>query len=433
MSAKTHIHCDQCRHPHQRKDGTLIEVSRLKDGGPKLPRGWKRHKDQVWCKSCWQESHVLRAVTIPVYQADWETLRPALKSAFAAATTLSNQATRVLMANDVRRDGQENLPPMPPVYLYGELKDSHVWEDIDKASASALLQAVEQKYRSRRYSLLWTCDSSPPHYRHPQPYPMRPDAIKLSESDQEGRIEASILVAGSRHTVTLAGGHQFRRQLLGVRHLIDNPALMGQAALYEVEVNDNHRATGKRSVNGNGPAYRTRLLLKLAGWFPRASRKRSGEMRVHTDPESLLVAVDANGDRVWRYHADHAKQIATRHVMTLGREQRLRDDNKAERRKPRRSGKKFRAKMSALAKRDQNRLTSLCHEVSASVVAFANRRGYFSISYLDSDHKFCESFPWAKLRTMIDQKARAAGLTFEHSSGPVPEKTPAALESEEGQ
>lgn len=66
-----------------------------------LPRGWKRHAEQVWCDTCWRRTYVLRAVTIPIsapVDGDWPALREKLKLAWQESTTLANWAVARLAA-----------------------------------------------------------------------------------------------------------------------------------------------------------------------------------------------------------------------------------------------------------------------------------------------------------------------------------------------
>lgn len=30
----------------------------------RVPRGWTRHQDKLWCPACWGKAYVIRAVTI---------------------------------------------------------------------------------------------------------------------------------------------------------------------------------------------------------------------------------------------------------------------------------------------------------------------------------------------------------------------------------
>jgi hypothetical protein len=46
----------------------------------RIPRGWKRHDEKIWCDQCWKKSFVLRAITLPVTKP---TRTIALVAAFA--------------------------------------------------------------------------------------------------------------------------------------------------------------------------------------------------------------------------------------------------------------------------------------------------------------------------------------------------------------
>lgn len=414
--------------------GTSREVKPTAKGNARPPRGWKSIEGTLTCSDCWGKTYRIAAITIPVAHAEWDVFRPALKQAQEAVTALSNWAVRKLLGNDVTRaSGETKLPPMPAIYLYGEAPECHAWCSVSKGTGGAVLQAVEQRYRAVRYDMIWRASAAPPVYRYPQPIPLRPDGYKLGIIDE--RVCAEVLLSGQRHRLTLAGGHQYRRQRKAIEWLIEHSELMAQASLYEVEAHTgDHRPTNTKRDNGGGVRRSKRLLLKVVGWLPiKADSIPDNTLSIHTDAESLLVAVDNDGERVWTYNADHAKRIAMRHSSHLGRLSRLSDDRKAERRKPARESRSYRNMLQERSSKDHSRLTSLCHEVSASVVQFAARRKCAEITYDDAERKFCASFPWAKLGLMIEQKSKARGITVRFASGPVTEKSTPALAEEQGQ
>lgn len=399
--------------------GETKEVKPTPNGEPRLPRGWKR-LDGVFCSKCWSLKYAIRAVTIPVTgpldSSDWPAFRESLKTVWRHATRLSNWAQTTLYARDVRRgEDDAKLPPMPTCYLYGEARDGfHGWNDgtLDKASAGDILQSCEQRYRSQRYEVLWTAERSLASYRYPQPYPFRPDNIRLG-LDDDGRMQASIRIAGVRWMVRLAGGSQYRRQLAGLRQLLENSELMAQGAVYQVASNKgDHRNGVSGRNNGNGGGYQSRVMLKVVGWFPVSERDAKGTLFVRTDADSLIVALDAKDVRLWFYNGDHAKRICLKHQDHMRRLKRLSDDRKAERRKPNREGLPYQEMVSNVSKKDRDRLTTMCLEVSASLVNFAKRRKMKTVQYDDSERGFSEYFPWAKLKLMVKQKCRASGIEF---------------------
>jgi hypothetical protein len=100
----------------------------------RLPPGWHRDPaDSPVCSSCWNERYLLRAVTIPVagpVDGTWEELRESLRTAWQAATRLSNWAIRELAKADiVRTPEMKKLPRMAAVYLYPGARE--VWLPVD--------------------------------------------------------------------------------------------------------------------------------------------------------------------------------------------------------------------------------------------------------------------------------------------------------------
>jgi hypothetical protein len=66
-------------------------------------------------------------------------------------------------------------------------------------------------------------------------------------------------------------------------------------------------------------------------------------------------------------------------------------------------------------------------QIAASLVGYAIRRRFASIRYNDTDHSFCDQFPWFLLRERIRTDCDEAGIGFEDASGEVPPKSQAPL------
>jgi len=403
--------------------GALRNVKPTVKGKPRPPRGWKNVGSTLTCSECWGKTYAIRAMTIPIASADWEVFRPILRQAQEAVTHLSNWAIRKLLANDVvRGPGEEKLPKMPPIYLYGMGPELASWQTIGKGTASAVLMSVEQRYRKLRYDMIWRNAIAPPSFRFPQPVPIRPDGFKLERKDE--RIFLIANVGGVRHELMLSAGRQFKRQTKAIEWLMEHPELLGQAALLEIEGKPgDHRPANKDRENGNGNRSSRRLMAKIVGWLPiKGESIPDNTLMVRSDKDSLLVCVDMDDQRIWNYNADNARMISNRHAAHLRELSRLSDDRKAEYRKPRRDGKPFQAHVQEKARRDRNRLQTLCHQVSASLVAYAARRKVAEIVYDDTDHSFAPSFPWAMLGTMIEQKARAKRIVVRAKTPPEKEE-----------
>ncbi len=76
-------------------------------GEGRVPAGWKRLLERVWCPACKRRRFVRRAVTLPVSgpaDATWPELRAALHTAFGETTRCANWLVTQLYARDRQRD-----------------------------------------------------------------------------------------------------------------------------------------------------------------------------------------------------------------------------------------------------------------------------------------------------------------------------------------
>ena len=91
----------------------------------RLPHGWKRLGEAIYCETCWRERYNLRSIALPVVEPvgeDWAVFREALKDGWTDATAAANWMITELYARDVRRNGEEKMPRMARVYLYPEAR-----------------------------------------------------------------------------------------------------------------------------------------------------------------------------------------------------------------------------------------------------------------------------------------------------------------------
>lgn len=423
------ISCSTCRVERQ--------VKPTAKGVARLPRGWKRLGDAIHCGECWGIAYRVRAITVSVaspVSCDWATLRADLRKSLAASTSLANWTVDTLVASDVRRQPtDEKMPARPRIYLYGLAKDAFPqWGNLDTQSASALMQTIERTYSSERYECLWTGSRSVRRYRYPYPYPLSSQSASLSDGDG-GELLISLRLAGARHTLRIKRGKQDRTTVPAIRHLIAHPELLCECAItIEHRAGETDRST-PLATPGGGNGQHSDIRVKIVGWFPTVKSGPSGTLRVNTSADALIVAVTPEGNRIWTYHADHARRMVAAHDRHMSKLGRLSDDHKAERRKPRYEGVAWRDMLAARSKIDNDRMTSLCHEVSAGLAAFAHRQKVAQVLYDDSVRSFADSFPWAKLRTMLSQKLRAKGIDMidSRSSGPVANEAPQPLETHE--
>lgn len=409
------------------------EVKPDKRGSVRLPRGWRNVSGRTWCGACWNSRYTVRAVTLPVWGVDggdisslWETAR----SLWRATADLCNWASSTLFAADIVRSAEmEKLPAMPPIYLYGLAGECEPWRRIpDKQSGATILRHVEQCYRADRFDVVWRGAKSLRSYREDQPYPISSQAVRLEIGD-DGGVIVDCRLGGARHRLKPARGRRYDRQMAGLRNLVENPDLLCECAIYPAARRGDSRQGSDSRDNSGGGRKRQDMLLKVVGWFPIDDSKASGTLRLRTASDALLVAVTPEGDRVWTYNADHARKLVSLHQAHLSRLQRLGDDRKAERRKPRRDNRELVAMYDHRATKDRDRLRSLVHEVTAAAVNFARRCKASSIEYDDTDKSFAASFPWRTMLTVLDSKCRANGVRL-ISRASVPDETPGPLATE---
>lgn len=418
--------CDEALAKKENKRGSVMR-----------PRGWHVNSvGQLYCPKCWNARYVVRAITLPVWGVEGMKMSEFWRLAWPlwhAAAAMSNWASSELFANDiVRNPGTERMPAMPPINLYqvAQVKAPAIWAAIpDKASAGAIVRHVEQAYRASRWEVVWRQKESLRSYKNTQPYPITGQSITLREvADEDStRVVVHARVGGARHVLQLARGVRHARNNAMLQYLHDNPEMLCECALLVRKRGGDATQGTTARANSGGARSKYEMLFKLAGWFPVQRQEAAGTLRVHTAPDSLLVAVSPEGDRIWTYNADHARNMVSRHVAYLNRVARLSDDRKAERRKPRRDNRELLNMYQLRADKNKRRLASLIHEVTASVVAFAKRMRVATIDYDGTDISFAASFPWRTMRTILEQKCRANGLDMHTTATEPDEPEPAEV------
>ena len=387
--------------------GKIAECKATAKGNPKLPMGWKWIGDKAYSKESWNDLYYIKAVTVPIVspavngnaaemKSAWTTLDEQLKDAWQRSTEAANWAAKRLWSADkTRQQGQSKCPKMPKIYLYGERN----WEGWSQ-SAAAVLRTVESSYREKRYEIIWTGSAGVPNVRYPYPYPVHNAGWKLEQEPGGAMIFEARLPSGrvAVRVKTADKGGKYRMACL--KHLMENPDLRGESAIIK-----KHDGT---------------VMIKMVGWFPKTIREQSGEMRVRTDKDSLLVLCNEKDEKILILNGDDIKQKITGHERML---QRWREDQKLEMRTPKQKKNKNEEDMKLACTKQNNRLDSFIKERSAQIVNHAKRRGLATIVFDGSDQGYFSSFPWFKLKTTLSQVCNRENIEFvERSSA---EKTTA--------
>ena len=292
----------------------------------------------------------------------------------------------------------EKMPPCPTPYLYPVVREAV--PDLDPTSATALIRAIEGKYRAVRFDVLWLRKASWPTYRYPFPYPIHNQSWSVSAED-DGAMLLSLRLQGERWSLRLRGGPGFRRQRRALEQLMAGEALPGEATVYEVGARpgDNRPESSSRS----------RLMVKMVLWLPRRElREASGRMLVEGTPDEFLVASVGEGSR-WVLNGD---RIRTQVVGYDRARKRRAEDLKHEKRWPAWRRETWLRESREAAKRQQHRLSTYCHEVSLMVAERARRAGVAEIVLDLSRARFVSPFPWRLLQEMLSYKANERGMVL---------------------
>lgn len=398
-----------------------------KSGEPRLPTGWKRIGETIFCADCAGARYHVSAIELPIVgpvcthepghkdsrPLEWPEFRERLKASWIATTQASNWVMRQCAILDPGMTAAGKLDKMPKTYFYPEIRKR--WPALATCSVPSLDRQVVAKYRASRLKIA-TCLQSLPTMRYPVPLPVAGATYKVWE-DEGGRLLTSFLLGESRVTVRLRGGQNYRRQLMGLRAMMNGEAQQCELSIY--------RRNASPSDHRNGDTPSTRVFAKFVARFPKKVRESNGVAAMHTGGDAFFTLYDANQQQILRWNGDHVKRRIQAHDEQL---QRLREDLKAEKRLGReRDG--ILARMDLLAMNQRAWLHSLCHEMSASVVNLLVRRKIGTLILVDKDKSYVEHFPWQAWRLKLESKAAAVGI--EIASADAVTETAQPLEGEE--
>lgn len=371
--------------------------------GKRLPTGWHDHAGYVWCDGCWKKSFVLRAITIPVggpIDATWEELGAKLRDCWTLATVASNWASTELRKLDVTRMPEmEKLPPLPTIdgvhaltYLYRAARMA--LPELAPRSLTSLLQRVTRSYKADRWDVIWMGRKSLRSYRYPQPYPAHNQAWNAEYGPEQEPIVSVELGAGERWRIRLQRGKHLGRQLGAFRQLVEGEALRGELALI------------RRSRDGA-------VLAKLVMWLPRKpprKREKKGTLYVETATDTFLSYHASTSDRIQYLHADHVRHWINGHRHRL---ERLADNTKAERRRPKKNARGIAARRKIWIQKHHARLNTWTHEVSSIIAGYADRQGVETVEWDDHNRAYLPDLPYAEIRTKVAYKLEEVGVKFE--------------------
>lgn len=367
------------------------------------------------------DGRIVRAVTIPVgapLNMEWKELNAALAACWKQGTDAANWCIQQLFHRDT-----PNVAETPDAVKMGSLKNGRFygygeaakqpwfadWKG-GKQSLNIVLQYAHREYLKRRWDVMVRHVQSLLMVRYPYPYPLDADAWSLSYVDGGFPVLTCSLPGLDKPVqLRLKRRADFGRQLALLKQLhavqgqTDSPKLAkrGEAALY-------------RNAKGD-------LLVKVVGKFPKRERSDADKVNaclLHTDPNALLVA-EINGRKPWILNCDQLVRLRANAAAMAHRwqekhgvyRQRVGEDLKREKRMDPQQRANLEAARELRCKKNNNRIATAIHQVSAQVVRFCERQKVCTVAYDDSIRSFIpDGFDWHQLKEKLTYKLAALGI-----------------------
>jgi hypothetical protein len=403
----------------------------------RVPAGWRRLQDRFWCPACKRQRFILRAIALPVSgpaDGTWPELRLALHTAFGETTRCSNWLMTQFYVRDRQREPHDaQLPAMRRIYLYPEART--LFPALSSQTLASLEQQVLARYRAARLALVWRHAVSLPTYRYPVPLPLPARMWSLARHDE--RWHLSVRIGDRRWSLRLRHGPGMIRQLRLLEQVAAGTVEAGEATLYEI--------ASHRGDHRSESATDRRLMVKVAVWVARhdgtpigLGRKTTntpamttaGVLIVRTASDAFLTAhlatvtpapIDDSSGAVagpgpyvtprtesndpWTLRGEHVRRWI---VEAARRRQHLQEDLARTRRyghvpdvvnvERRRAG------------RLRRRLNDWTHRATASLIAWANRRGVTTIVWDDVVGGYLPTYPWQQFLATLTYKAAVTGI-----------------------
>lgn len=359
---------------------------------------------------------VIRAFELPLQGCMAETW-PLLRECWRHSTELANWCVfELARADGPLLDKHPGVKGRKLKGLYGLASETFKmktgWWAGACISASTICRDVESAYRRERNKVVRLHKQSLRTYRYPYPWPVHASGWKAAGLDESGKPWIDVALPGGTVRLHLRGGPEFGRQLTLFRCVVKGDLPRLALSIREQPCSTGcHRPHGAEKAAGGGQSRPMRVMVKMVARLPVLEKPGDRVLTLCTDPRAFWVA-ELDGRQAWVLNADHVKRAQdwiNAHEDMLDR---LSQDTKAERRL--RTGR-LRQLQEARQKRVQkhhDRVASWLHEITAHVVGFAVRQRVGAVVYHDRDRGFISRFPWARLKGLLADKLKAAGITL---------------------
>lgn len=305
-----------------------------------------------------------------------------LKELLDTCRKAANKAVAICLAadQDLMSGGK-----CPKLYTYPHIASSFPGIAI---VAATIGRAVESKYRTDRWQV-YRGNQVATYRSYPLPllHNQSGKTIRVEMCEQFITVEIKLK---QWWKVRLAGGSSHRDQIAGIRA--------------SQKIGDSKILIDRKN----------RAILNLSCDMPvKENKEKRGVLNVLSTREALLVATKERSETPFVITGDVLRGIV---VQREKERQRLSCDRK--------SGTK-RSVVKALQNRNSEkwnrRIKSLIHEMSAHLVAHAERRNVEVLQLDFTVKSFLPKFPWFELSSMIKYKCEDAGIVFQNATQQVSE------------
>ncbi len=426
--------------------GATRETAQLADGSPSLPRGWKRLGGACYSPEGFAARFATRCVRIPVAsvvegydvegwtversRAGWAAFRAAHReSARQAARAANRMITELARCDTAPLEDGPRGPRLPklvePAGVAALVRAA--FPVLDSQSLYSILQKARAWYRECRFEVRVLCRVSLPSFRQDLPVPMPKAALRRVWVSDQHQPFVSLRVGGHRFTLRLSNrrypgtnggpspvGRGFVRQIAMLEAALALGAggleAVGEFSVAEKRVPGAGQNGGSTRAMAGSNSAPTRYMVGIPVLVPIEVRGREGALVVRTQKDRLLSVLVEGRDSLWEVNEDGLRGAHAAHKCRLWR---ISDDNKMERRRPRAEQADLAGLRQRICDAHRRKMDDALDKVSRTVANLAVRQRVGVVKYDDSERGWCRDFPWFTLRSLVEQKVTAEGVSFE--------------------
>ena len=378
--------------------GKQVKAKPNKDGGIKLPRGWRRIDDVLLCRDCTKAKYYTRSVRVEITgladdeERETKEFRAACSAASKASARCANWLVQRLLAADLAlaplgttKDGKQKLPPCPEVDYYRAACD--MFPELAPASIVTLSKMVRDWYRARRWEALVALNRSVETYRFGRlPIEIPKQAWRLEEVDGKFVIRSQVGPGKSWRVKVYATG----RELATLRGIV-----AGDAIPLALKIVRQSKTLANAQVV---KAWFFRLSVMLPRKAPRQSHQEITLTLGH-DPGALMFGSLEGSEDVFEYPGEVLRKLIVGGDQSDKKRQR--ELSLARGLVSRRQLARWGQDRTAVCENRQRKINYQLKLCAAVLARWCKSHGVTSVDYDTTDRGFLIHCPWYALKAAI--------------------------------